>query len=112
MTGYIYSLHGKTELDMFYIGSTVNPLGRQKAHRTNFPYYLRDCYPTLSIIEEVEFTTRKELVEIEGYWIQQFTAWGFKLVNYNLFYGFDVRLLKIYSTLFNATINLKDVQPI
>jgi len=93
MTGYIYSLHGKTEKDIFYIGSTINPIKRQKAHRTNFPYYKYDCVVTLSIIEELDEDRLWELSKLEAFWVQQFIAWGFKLVNYHLFYGFNVRKL-------------------
>lgn len=91
MKGYIYSLHAKSENDIVYIGATFNPIGRQTAHRNNFPYYWYDCYLTMSIIEEVEVKDRRELLNCEAYWIQQFFAWGFKLRNYILYFGVDVR---------------------
>jgi predicted GIY-YIG superfamily endonuclease len=90
MIGYIYSLHGKTESDIFYIGATINPKQRQYAHRVSFPYYKYDCYITLSIIEEVDNDRFWELKLLEAYWIQQFRAWGFKLINRELYYGFNL----------------------
>lgn len=91
MKGYIYSLHGKTEKDIFYIGATVNPTERIKYHRTNFPRYLYGCHPKLSIIEEVDFTDKEELNSLERYWIHQFWCWGFNLVNRQLCFGKDIR---------------------
>lgn len=94
MIGYIYSLHGKTEIDVFYVGKTFNPANRAIANRTNYPYYVYDCHVTLSIIEEIEVSDKKELNKHEAYWIQQFVNWGFKLVNYKLHYGKNIRLLE------------------
>lgn len=85
MIGYIYSLHRETESDIFYIGATISPLKRQSSHKSNFKHSL-----TLSVIEEIEIDNLKELRPIESYWVQQFRTWGFKLVNRELFYGFNL----------------------
>ncbi|MEJ7830937.1 MAG: GIY-YIG nuclease family protein [Segetibacter sp.] len=94
MKGYIYTLHGKTPLDIFYVGCTTNPKARKRNHVTNFPYYINDCWNTFSIVEEIEIKNRAELHKLERYYIQQFVAWGFKLVNYALCYGHNVRMLE------------------
>lgn len=89
MIGYIYNLHDKG--DIFYVGCTVNPYTRIQNHNNR----LR-CHPDamgvhhakkhfkcveMEIIEEVEFTEYKDLYAIENYWIHQFIAWGFELLN-------------------------------
>jgi hypothetical protein len=94
MKGYIYSLHTKTEDEVFYVGATVNPNGRVTSHRCRYPYYKFDCRIGISIIEEIEIERWDDLKMHEQYWIQQFVAWGFELQNYNLYYGFDVRRLQ------------------
>jgi hypothetical protein len=96
MIGYIYTLHGKTENDIFYVGATTNPKKRHYAHRVNFPYYKYDCDVTLSIIEEVSGDDFYLLRRLEAYWMHQFIAWGFALVNYQLSLGFDLRLRSKY----------------
>ena len=102
MTGYIYTLHGKTENDIFYVGATTNPKQRQSSHRVNFPYSKYGCHITLSILEEVSKEDFYLLRRIEAYWIQQFIAWGFYLENYQLHYGFDVKILANYIEIKNG----------
>jgi len=87
------------ENDIFYIGSTVNPKTRILGHTVDIPYNVYNCRIEMSILEEVEIDTRRELFKLEWYWIQQFVAWGFKLTNYNLHYSVNVRLLKMNTEL-------------
>lgn len=88
MTGYVYSLIEKN--DIFYIGCTINPTERLKQHNLNFKYCEIDGIYSLKkkfkgvsmeIIEEIEFTEYVELFKLENYWIHQFIAWGFELIN-------------------------------
>lgn len=89
MTGYIYSLAEKD--DIFYVGCTVNPYGRLQAHNLRFGFHEYDGGfgfrkkhfkgLEMEIIEEIEFTNYRELFRIEKYWIRQFNAWGFELIN-------------------------------
>lgn len=88
MKGYIYNLMDK---DIFYVGCTINPTERLKNHNLRFKYYETNggmCYlkknfkgVSMEIIEEIEFEDYKELFKLETYWIHQFIAWGFDLIN-------------------------------
>lgn len=92
MIGYIYTLHwDNNENDIFYVGATINPKGRENGHRTTYPFYGTGSRPTLLVVEEITFQVKTELFEIERYWIQQFRAWGYNLINLQLGYGFNLQ---------------------
>ena len=94
MKWYIYGLYkNNDENDIFYIGRSRNPAKRIIDHRQKFPYYVFDCRIQFVTIDEIDCESIEEIDKLETYWIQQFHAWGFKLSNYNLKYGFDVRHL-------------------
>lgn len=89
--GYVYYLWDKDEKDIFYVGSTINPEKRLKAHNEvrsiydfNKEEYIqikpRTAYG-MSILEEIDFSQREELLKLEVYWIQQISCWGFTLKN-------------------------------
>lgn len=94
MKGYIYALASKHEDNIYYIGSSISPQGRLVQHMAdNRPFTInpisgelerppvnKDDF-ILSIIDKMEFTERKELLDLEIYWIHQFYAWGFNLKN-------------------------------
>lgn len=90
MIGYIYFLQEKGSNNIFYVGSSIDPRLRKSAHRTNAKGQETPLYAymhsnildfTLNIIEEIEVPSKGELLKIEGYWINQFKAWGFDLKN-------------------------------
>lgn len=94
MKGYIYSLASKHEDNIYYIGSTIHPQLRATQHMGESGVFEWDnsigIYRKppvdktgfiLSIIDTIEFTSRKELLDLEIYWIHQFYQWGFKLKN-------------------------------
>lgn len=109
MKGYIYCLSTDDINDAFYIGATVNPANRVKAHRGNYPFYLNGFKVQLHIIDEVEVKNRKELSKVEMYWMQQFISWGFELENTSLGYGINIRLLKQYIDIGNELFPNKDI---
>lgn len=96
MIGYIYFLSAKTETDIFYVGSTVNPSTRIISHRNKYPFWVYGCRIQLNILEEIEFNDRRELLKHEIYWIHQLTALGFRLTNHNFYCGKDIRLIQQY----------------
>lgn len=94
MTGYIYAIGSNHEDNIYYIGSSISPQSRIIQHMgDNRPYIINPISGEierssidkndfiLSIIDTMEFTERKELLDLETYWIHQFYAWGFKLKN-------------------------------
>lgn len=90
MTGYIYYLEEKDSKNIFYVGSSFDPNTRKAAHRSGSKRsdsrlygYMNSCILDfdLNIIEEIQVSSKKELIDIESYWINQFKAWGFDLKN-------------------------------
>jgi len=90
MIGYIYFLEEKDSKNVFYVGSTIDPNTRKAAHRvgskradSRLYNYMNTCILdfSLNIIEEVQVSSKEELLCIESYWINQFKAWGFDLKN-------------------------------
>lgn len=89
MKGYIYNL--KEKGDIFYIGATTHPESRLYTHNNRFKYAefhgglccLKKNFKSveMEIIEEVDFDNYTQLFAIENYWIHQFIAWGFELIN-------------------------------
>lgn len=95
MKGYVYTLSSKTPDNVYYIGSSVNPKIRLSQHKAESGIFEWDeklqLYKKppidksefiLSIIDEIDFVSRKELLDLEVYWIHQFYAWGFTIKNY------------------------------
>lgn len=102
MTGYIYVMWDKDENDIFYVGSTINPRQRMKQHnfrvtvpRSSMPIKAATFYGH-SIIEEVDFEYREELLKIEIYWIHQFSAWGYNIKNKLKYKHFDFSSKIVY----------------
>lgn len=90
MTGYIYFLQEKDTNNIFYVGSTLYPDTRKVAHRSSSKVSDSPLYQyikssildfTLNIIEEIEIESKRELLEVEIYWIHQFKTWGFNVKN-------------------------------
>lgn len=101
-TYYIYTLTDSHKNTICYVGVTTNPTQREYDHNwvkrqkyplctykkmdgtpvPSFPKYLQVNNVTLymEIIEEV-VCSKNEALRIEEYWIQQFKAWGFPLLN-------------------------------
>lgn len=61
-----------------YIGKTKNPKNRKRAHKTKYGHHI-----IYSVIDEINSLERKDWEPLESYWIQQFIAWGFEVVNKN-----------------------------
>jgi predicted GIY-YIG superfamily endonuclease len=106
MIGYIYYL--KEKGDIFYVGCTVNPYTRIQNHNRNFDSHpdkygiskLKKHFNSrleMEVIEEIEFTDYKDLLKIENYWINQFVAWGFELINKS-YLRVNKPLKKLYPT--------------
>ena len=62
--------------DIFYIGLTRNPDTRQYDHQRRYGKDLK-----LIVIES--YKNRFFAYSMETYWIHQFIAWGFKIININ-----------------------------
>lgn len=95
MKGYVYAIGSKHEDNIYYIGSSLNPKIRLTQHKAESKVFEWDeviqLYKKpsvdksefiLSIIDEIYFSSRKELLDLEVYWIHQFYAWGFNIINY------------------------------
>lgn len=76
MKGYIYTLSYETENNLFYVGSSTNPKSRLQSHRTKFGYNT-----TMSIVDDVEFINKDDLLRLEIFWNDLFKQWGFNLKN-------------------------------
>jgi group I intron endonuclease len=89
----IYTLSDPTTLEIRYIGKTVQTLqrrldghimsairDRETSHKCNWikQLYKNDLFPIIEAIEEIEETNWES---IEQYWIAQFKAWNFTLLN-------------------------------
>jgi hypothetical protein len=57
-----------------YIGKTIN--SRKGSHKITYGSQI-----TYSYIDEINSLSHKDWEPLESYWIQQFTAWGFDVVN-------------------------------
>lgn len=91
MKVYIYSLEDPITKEIRYIGKTnnikmrfhnhLNKKHNEKSHKRNWINSLRKqgYKPIMQIIDEVE---NDEWKYWERYWIAQFIAWGFNLVNH------------------------------
>jgi len=78
MTGYIYTLSKNGAV--FYVGQTLAPEVRQTTHLLNY----RGNGISFEIVEEFsagEDAYKKEMFNLERYWIDQFRQWGFLLIN-------------------------------
>lgn len=90
MKTYIYTLSDPETNTIRYVGKTVNIKGRLKQHiresvigKNHKAYWIKsltrnNITPILEIIDETDDT---EWEWLEIYWIAQFKAWGFNLVN-------------------------------
>ena len=90
-TSYIYTLSDPRTNEVRYVGKTNNPEQRRKAHgvlsrevksrKKNWIKQLKriGLKPVFEIIDEV---SESEWQKWEGYWIQQFIVWGFRLTNH------------------------------
>jgi hypothetical protein len=61
-----------------YIGQTSNPQARLHNHKKKYGGNIQ-----MTIIDEIITSNRKELKQLESFWIELFTGWGFKLDNKN-----------------------------
>ena len=76
---FIYLIEGiDNSPNKVYIGKTKDLISRAKAHKTKYGHHI-----TYSVIDEINSLERKDWGPLESYWIQQFTAWGFEVVNKN-----------------------------
>lgn len=90
-TCYIYTLSDPRNNQVRYVGKTNNPKQRRSAHgvltreqksrKKNWVKHLKSLglKPVFEIIEEVNIDGWKEA---EKFWITQFKAWGFRLLNH------------------------------
>lgn len=58
-----------------YIGKTKNPNKRKNDHKKTYGNI------NYTVIDQVDSLHRKDWEPLETYWIQQFIAWGFNVVN-------------------------------
>jgi hypothetical protein len=76
---YIYLITGIDNSPYkVYIGKTKNFQNRKNNHRTTYGFNI-EC----NVIDEVHSLNRKDWEPLESYWIQQFKAWGFTIMNKN-----------------------------
>jgi hypothetical protein len=61
-----------------YIGKSCRLQKRNRDHRLRFGYQI-----TITVIDEVHSTDRKDWKPLECFWIEQFRQWGFELINKN-----------------------------
>jgi group I intron endonuclease len=92
MKTYIYTLRREDSTEIRYVGKTSNLNRRYTQHMSPSSYrnekstWLKNWVfkskkdGVKILIEELEFVDSDGCIE-EKYWIAQFTAWGFKLVN-------------------------------
>ena len=73
----IYILFDPLEKIYIYIGQSGCPRDRLKAHRLKMGGHIE-----MEIIQNI-WTTKANALKIEKYWITQFSAWGFELLNRN-----------------------------
>jgi hypothetical protein len=77
-TTYIYLITNiDNDPNTIYIGKTKNNT-RESNHKRRFGSQIIFNY-----IDKVNSLNCKEWMPLESYWIEQFTAWGFKLINKN-----------------------------
>lgn len=90
MTGYIYSLYDTETLAVLYIGSSISPDTRLRSHKyeiknasTRLYEYLLETGISfdLDIKERVEFSTKKELLAREAFWIDKYKKEGIDIKN-------------------------------
>jgi hypothetical protein len=62
--------------DKIYIGKTIN--NRLKDHKRKFGKSIN-----YTVIDKIIPLRRKDWVDLEGYWIEQFYQWGFNIQNKN-----------------------------
>jgi hypothetical protein len=90
----IYTLSNPITKEIRYIGKTVGKLnyrlsahiseaksGRCRNHKNSWVVSLlkQDLMPTIELLDEIPYTTDWEW--LEQYWISQFRAWGFSIIN-------------------------------
>lgn len=118
MIGYIYYLQNDATNEIFYIGSSFNPIERFNGHKSNsrsgdtlLYKFISLNVPSFSlhILEEIEVDTRKELIAVEKYWIHQFKAWGFELKN-TVFYKYTIKEPSLHDKPF--AVRLGELKPI
>jgi hypothetical protein len=66
-----------------YIGKTKNFNGKRKNSRKNAHTRTYGEYIIYNYIDEVNSVKRKDWKLLETYWIEQFRAWGFEVLNKN-----------------------------
>lgn len=74
---YIYLIEGINN-GSIYIGKTKNIHKRYFSHKIKYGDNI-----SFTIIDEIYSLERKDWGPIESYWIEQFKAWGFNLLNKN-----------------------------
>jgi len=86
---YIYTLSDSDTKEIRYVGKTINPSQRERAHFNN----LKGINLRVNWIKSLKTLQKKPLLEVvdivspddwefwEKYWISQFKQWGFRLVN-------------------------------
>ncbi len=72
----IYTLSYPGTQNVFYVGITTQIIERTYYHR-----YRLKFKPVVEVLEVVLVGPQSTASWQEGYWIQQFIAWGFKLDN-------------------------------
>jgi hypothetical protein len=77
MVTYIYLVekcYGNS--NKVYVGKSTNTIVRKSVHKNTFGSQI-----TFTIIDEISSLNRKDWEPLETYWIHQFIAWGFDVVN-------------------------------
>lgn len=82
----IYTLSCPVTHEVRYVGMTTKTLEKRAYYHVHTPASTRMAYWLYSIqyapvIEEIEVCTNELAIETEKYWIEQFKAWGFDLLN-------------------------------
>lgn len=76
-TTYIYLIENcYGDPNKVYIGKTKNPKSRKIDHKRKYGEKIE-----YTIIDQIESLSKKSWEPLETYWIQQFTCWGFNILN-------------------------------
>lgn len=98
ITYFIYTLSHPYTDEVFYVGQSTRPEDRYYLHvvplrtksylsKEKVSNVLQYCItneivPVCHVIDKIETTELTDAMRLEEYWLQQFRAWGFHMVNH------------------------------
>ena len=90
MIGYIYALYNIETLEVLYVGSSISPKIRLRTHKSDtkkggsrlYQFLLESGIEfDLEIKEQIEFSSKSELLKREAFWIKNYRSEGVDLKN-------------------------------